>query len=536
MPPEERYEVHIVGFANDVARARVLEQLGLLGNLQREPECFVVASCRSRDEAEQEQQRWRRLGAHVRIVAPASPSPAEPLGKETPPRSLARATLRALAIGSLAGVAAWWLGERAMPRGVWKLPGKVDASGSLSHRASPDKTSDPPVWATTIPNDIHSDEAARLNNEGVAAAERKEWMAAAKHLRAALRLAPAATGIQRNLQQVLLGWGVDALRSGDVGTAVDRLEEARRLGPDAQVFLWLGYAFQQQGDLGKAQAAWEAGLEQFPEQPDLLLALGELWEQRDQREKALDYFSRARAAGIDGPELQRKMERLGRELDAEWEYLLTRSARFDVRHPESEPSRTIEFVLANFEAAYDHLLQLLGVGPTPPISVVLYPKEQFHAVTQSPDWAGGVFSGRIQLPVGGLNEGNRLQLQRVARHELAHALVSEWSRRRAPAWLQEGMAMWCEDDHPGERSDWALSRRSADPSIRLADLPASFALLGPVEAEAAYASSYLAVLHLAEHYGPRKLLELLRASAQQDFSTAFRETFGQDLKDFAEAF
>ena len=536
MLPEECYEVHIHGFANDVARARVLEELGLLGNLQGELECFVVASRLSRGEAEKEQQRWSRLGAHVRIVAPASPSPAEPLGKETPPRSLARATLRALAIGSLAGVAVWWLGERTLPRGVWKLPGKLDESGSLSSRTSLNKVSNPPVRATTIPNEIHSDEAARLNNEGVAAAERKEWMAAAEHLRAALRLAPAATGIQRNLQQVLLGWGVDALRSGEVGTAVDRLAEARGLGPDAQVFLWLGYAFQQQGDLGKAQAAWETGLEQFPEQPNLLLALGELWEQRDQREKALDYFFRARAAGIDGPELQRKIERLGRELDAEWEYQLTRSARFDVRHPESEPARTIEFVLANFEAAYDHLLDLLGVGPTPPITVVLYPKEQFHAVTQSPDWASGVFSGRIQLPVGGLNEGNRLQLQRVARHELAHALVSEWSRRRAPSWLQEGMAMWCEDDHPGERLDWALSLRATEPSTQLTHLPHSFVLLGQAEAEAAYASSYLAVVRLVEYHGARKLLELLRASAQREFSAAFRETFGQDLKDFAEGF
>ncbi len=535
MPQDERYEVHIIGFANDVARARVLEQLGLLGNLPRELECFVVASCLSRDEAEKEQQRWRRLGAHVRIVAPARPSPAEPLGKQPPPRSLARATLRALAIGSLAGVAAWWLGERAMPRGVWKLPGKVDASPSLSSHSCLHKTSNPPVWATTIPNDIHSDEAARLNNEGVAAADRKEWMAAAELLRAAQRLAPAATGIQRNLQQVLLGWGVDALRFGDVGTAVDQLEEARGLGPDAQVFLWLGYAFQQQGDLGKAQAAWETGLEQFPEQPNLLLALGELWEQRDQREKALDYFSRARAAGVDDPELQRKIERLRRELDAEWEYQLTRSARFDVRHPESEPARTIEFVLVNFEAAYDHLLDLLGVGPTPPITVVLYPKEQFHAVTQSPDWAGGVFSGRIQLPVGGLNEGNRLQLQRVARHELAHALVSEWSRRRAPAWLQEGMAMWCEDDHPGERLDWALSRHTIGPSTQLTHLPNSFVLLGQAEAEAGYALSYLAVVRLAERYGARKLLELLRTSAQRDFSAAFRETFGQELEDFADA-
>ena len=53
------------------------------------------------------------------------------------------------------------------------------------------------------------------------------------------------------------------------------------------------------------------------------------------------------------------------------------------------------------EAAFWRIGAALYTYPTEPIVVVLYTREQFRDVTQSPEWAGGVYDGKIRVPVQG---------------------------------------------------------------------------------------------------------------------------------------
>ena len=46
---------------------------------------------------------------------------------------------------------------------------------------------------------------------------------------------------------------------------------------------------------------------------------------------------------------------------------------------------------------------LFVLGMDEPTAVVLYTQRDFHAVTQTPDWAGAAYDGRIKLPVRGLS-------------------------------------------------------------------------------------------------------------------------------------
>lgn len=374
---------------------------------------------------------------------------------------------------------------------------------------------------------VASAAAAEANNAGVEAARRNDWPTAAQHLREALRLEPDSLLIRRNLQQVLLAWGVEACKSRDTETAIRVLEDARGSEPSAEVAYWLGRAWERHGQLDRAGQVWDDALQAFPTNTQLLLALAEFWEARDNRVRALELFQRAVAAGADVPGLLDRVDRLAREVDAEWEYVVTRSARFDFRHPDSLHPDVLDLVVLAFEAACDHVHTTLGAAPSLPLPVVLYPTEQFYAVTRSPDWAGGAYTGRIQLPVGGLDRGDRARLERVARHELVHALVSQRSRGRAPAWLQEGLAMWGEDDVPGERHGWALEQVRQQPGLTFAHLPETFTRLDHDTAQAAYALSYLAVVELGKRYGPNQLLVLVDASGADDFARAFEQTFGE---------
>ena len=55
--------------------------------------------------------------------------------------------------------------------------------------------------------------------------------------------------------------------------------------------------------------------------------------------------------------------------------------------------------------------------------------EQFHDITQSPDWAGGAYDGRIRVPVQGASRRPG-RIERVLTHEFTHALVHSIAPQR----------------------------------------------------------------------------------------------------------
>ena len=81
--------------------------------------------------------------------------------------------------------------------------------------------------------------------------------------------------------------------------------------------------------------------------------------------------------------------------------------------------------------------------PAQPITVQLFPLKEFREVTRAPDWAGGLYDGKIRLPLGGLSRLTT-DAKRVLLHELTHAVVHSKSRGTAPRWLQEGLAQTAE--------------------------------------------------------------------------------------------
>ena len=102
-------------------------------------------------------------------------------------------------------------------------------------------------------------------------------------------------------------------------------------------------------------------------------------------------------------------------------------------------------MLDALEDAYDAVGRKFDYYPEARTPVVLYSQQDFHTVTQTPDWAGAAFDGRIKLPVRGLSTDDP-GFQRVVRHEYAHSLVAQLAGPRCPVWLNEGLAVWAEED------------------------------------------------------------------------------------------
>lgn len=352
---------------------------------------------------------------------------------------------------------------------------------------------DTEVAATSL-----SDDLLRLNAEAVGLAQQGDFATAIDMLRAAVAEAPDADLLQRNLREMLIGAGYRAHEARDFAAAAGWLAEAQPMQPS---------------------------------RADLALALADAYVQLDQRDLALDALLRARDAGVRHGEIDAWIERLQREVDAEWEFVRVSVGDFDLDFDESVPSDTVDAVAEALVEAQREVDAKLGFRPQERVRAVLYAQQDFHRLTQTPDWTQGVFDGRIKIPLRGFTAGDPA-LPSVLRHEYAHYVVATLSAKRCPVWLNEGIAMWAEE-FDDERLTWSEGHIVDRHLLRFAQLDGSFARLSAHVAEGAYAQSYFAVRDLVDRHGARVLLALLRELAKgQDFATSFRRVYGLDVQRF----
>lgn len=343
-----------------------------------------------------------------------------------------------------------------------------------------------------------SQDLLRRNAEAVTLAQAGDLMAAVDLLRAALLEAPDSELLQRNLREALIGAGYRAIERRDFPAATAALSEA------------------QQMDARRA---------------DLALALADAYVQLDQRDLALDALLRAREAGVRHGEIDAWIERLQREVDAEWEFVRVVAGDFALDFDEAVPAETVDFIAAALVEAQGEVDRKLGFAPSEPVRAVLYAQQEFHRLTQTPDWTQGVFDGRIKIPLRGFDADDPA-LPGVLRHEYAHYVVATLSAKRCPVWLNEGIAMWAEE-FDDERYTWSEERLLERRLVPFRQLEGSFARLSAPAAEGAYAQSYLAVRTLIDRHGARVMLALLRELAKgQAFAASFRRVYGIDLQRF----
>ena len=187
--------------------------------------------------------------------------------------------------------------------------------------------------------------------------------------------------------------------------------------------------------------------------------------------------------------------------------------------------------LEALERAYWRVCDLLGAFPTAPIPVILYSNEQFRDITRSPPWAAGVYDGKIRLPIRGAANVDAKEFERVLGHEFVHALARTLSERAIPGWLNEGLATALEDGGV----EWAQKQIEKFPELpTLEMLQTSFGRLTGVQAQAAYATSALAVRRLLDEAGGTAMANLLRDLGDGlEFEKAFEHRMQRSFAEFS---
>jgi tetratricopeptide (TPR) repeat protein len=296
---------------------------------------------------------------------------------------------------------------------------------------------------------------------------------------------------------LLLGAGLVARRLSDVARARQLLSRALQIDPAlAPASQLLGTMLYEAGDIDGAIRVYEAALVRAPGQS----------------------------------RMQERVDSWRKEAALHAEFRRALGGHFTVLFEGPAEEDAAAAAVDILESAYGRIGDVLQTFPSEPITVVLYTTQQFRDVTRTPGWSGGLFDGRIRLPIcGGL--ADRREFERVLTHEYVHALVHSVASGGVPAWLNEGLAATLE---PGgmERARRDMVR---GPLVPLGQLVSSFASLPPSVVPAAYAGSALAVRDILDRAGAPRLMGLLRElGAGAEFDGAFTSWVQMSFADFEE--
>lgn len=379
-------------------------------------------------------------------------------------------------------------------------------------------------------------EAEERNRMAVEQAERNDWTGAAALLREATRLEPGNDLYRRNLQAALINAGFAELTIERFDAAAARFVEALGLGDRGEIRRGLGYAYYRLGNLDLARVSLERALDLGAGDSETYMALGQIYLERRDQQRALAMFDQALAAGAERPGLADTVARLRRDAEAEEGFLALASSHFVLKFEGRENTEAGRLVLNGLEDAYRRVGARFAYYPLERLEVVLYPDQAFREVTNSPHWSGGVYDGRIKLPIGGLERGSE-RVSRTLRHEYAHAAIVTLSHAKAPVWLNEGLAQVAEETGDGGRSEHLKAAVAAGGLLRLSELESGFIHLNRDQASLAYAEAYFAADYLLKKkgsYNVRRLLETLATAENTD--AAFHQALSLGYADFERQF
>ena len=258
------------------------------------------------------------------------------------------------------------------------------------------------------------------------------------------------------------------------------------------------------------------GISREPERAELHVLLGELRYREERLDDALRSWRRAFELDPDD-KLRDRILKVERELHTSRYYDFASSSHFNLRYDGSVDMDLASAVIEHLEEQYWIVTESFRHSPAQPITVQLFPEREFREVTRAPEWAGGLYDGKIRVPLGGLTRLNT-DAKRVLTHELTHAVVHSKSRGNAPRWLQEGLAQMAEGKRPLRRDLQTIAKRlEQTPADQWGKLEFSYPLA-------------LAVCQfLSTRSGFDSLVELVdRLGSGDSMDDALREVYGQD--------
>ncbi len=351
--------------------------------------------------------------------------------------------------------------------------------------------------------------------EAVALLEQKNYAGALEVLHSLEKTLSNPAQISNMLAVAYLGQGYQLLAAGEFQSARDSFRSGRSYNKE-DIRLWQGEAITlfRQGKYPEAISLLDQALGIDQQNPDVYLLLGKAYYAGGRMAEAVDALQRCLEYG-GGDEVAGLLDKVRREWQIEEEMRLEYRGHFQLSFVDGEHASALASdILETLEDAYVEVGSDLAYYPDVRVPVLLYSHRDYADVTDSPDWAGAVYDGKIRLPLAGMR-GMTKRFSAILYHEYMHVLVYFMAGRNVPVWLNEGLA--------------ELAGRQIDPtpltdlteaieSGRLhkwRDLVKPFSGLAEDRVALAYEQSYSLVDFMVDSYGWHNMAELLESLGKQ---------------------
>ena len=316
--------------------------------------------------------------------------------------------------------------------------------------------------------------------------------------------------------------------------AASRFEQARALHPEVPDYgVWKGIALYLGKRYDEAAYELENSRQAAGDDVTILYYLGKVRYDSGDLQAALDVWEQALVLAPDSKSLQSLVEKARKELRVESGMGKGYKSMFVITYDEGTMSDLADDVLGTLENAYSRVGSDLNCYPSVRIPVILYTRKEYRDVTEGPEWSGGLYDGKVRLPIRGAKTINPV-LKGVLTHEYTHVVVRELTKDNCPTWLNEGLA---EVEGRTEFNPPLAALAAAAKTGKFLSFPSlEGSLLGidTKKVHLAYEQSYSIVKYMIATYGWYKVRDLLDALGNgRDISAAITGVFadfGLDYK------
>lgn len=338
---------------------------------------------------------------------------------------------------------------------------------------------------------------------------------------------------EQNASARLVHAGMEQMKSGNYQAARDSFGKALRYnGSDSTAHLGLGMAYFQLRDDNSAERELAIVTELSPKDTTAYQLLGEIYYRRDDLETAEAYWKKAVELNPGAANLRARLDKIAKERRTEKDFNRDVTSHFLIKYEGREKIEAGKIILRILEEAYGVVGRGLSYYPDHEIQVILYSNQQFQEVTDAPGWSGGLYDGRIRIPIGGI-EQETPGLRRLLYHEYTHAVVRAITMR-CPTWLNEGLAQYFEgrEIDAGQRGMLRqLAQTRKLPS--LVNLEGAFIGLSGNQAVFAYLFSLSSVRYMIDSFGLYRVKSVLdELGAGADTSKAISNGILRSYEDF----